>query len=76
LRCTSADLPLYHFDLYDRGRRGVRPALFRGELEGGGVSVIEWADRAGGRIPKESVKIDIEYVDSETRRIRIERPDN
>ncbi len=77
LEVYERDMPLYHFDLYRIEADAEFDQLFFEEYwEGGGVSVIEWADRAGARIPRASIKIEIEYVDSETRRIRIERPDN
>jgi tRNA threonylcarbamoyladenosine biosynthesis protein TsaE len=70
-------LYLYHFDLY----RIENPLEFD-ELnfeeywESEGVSVIEWAERAGSRIPFSAVKIYIERLNESQRRIIIEYPGN
>jgi tRNA threonylcarbamoyladenosine biosynthesis protein TsaE len=68
-------LPLYHFDLYRIDRAGELDGLGFDELwYGDGVSVIEWADRAGDRLPGDSIRIHISYVGEGERRIVIEYP--
>ena len=68
-------LPLYHFDLYRIERNEELDRLFFEEYwEDDGVSVIEWADRAHGRLPAERVNITIEYLDDTSRSITIEYP--
>lgn len=70
-------LPLYHFDLYRiEDSRELDNLFFEEYWEGDGVSVIEWAERAKGRLPKHTTHITLEYIDETTRRIRIERTDN
>ncbi len=71
----SAEVPLYHFDLYRIESEDELDNLFFEEYwEGDGVSVIEWAERAGERLPESRINIDIEYIDDSRRRIRIEYP--
>jgi tRNA threonylcarbamoyladenosine biosynthesis protein TsaE len=68
-------VPLYHFDLYRIERNEELDQLFFEEYwEDNGVSVIEWADRAHGRLPTERVTITIEYLDDTSRSITIEYP--
>lgn len=70
-------LPLYHFDLYRIGNpRELDSLYFEEYWEGDGVSVIEWADRAAGRLPENAVKIAMQYTGETTRRITIEYPDH
>lgn len=66
----------YHFDLYRIGKPEELDALnFDDYWEGNGVSVIEWAENAGDRIPKKAVKIKLEWLGDNKRRIVIEYPD-
>jgi len=66
---------LYHFDLYRIERDDEFDELgFEDYWYGGGVSVIEWADRAGGRLPQRIIKIESDYAGPEARSITIEYP--
>ena len=68
-------IPLYHFDLYRIGSEAELDQLdFESYWEDGGVSVIEWADRAPGRLPAGHVRISIEYNNESSRSITIEYP--
>lgn len=68
-------IPLYHFDLYRIENPGELDQLFFEEYwEGDGVSVIEWAERAAGRLPAGRTAITIERIGETSRRITIERP--
>ena len=70
-------IPLYHFDLYRLADESELDALFFEEYwEGDGISLIEWADRAGTRLPQTAIFIKFEYIDATTRRISIEYPDD
>ncbi len=67
-------LPFYHFDLYRIENDGEFDNLFFEEYwEGDGVSVIEWAERAGNRLPAGHTRITLSYIDDHTRRITVER---
>ena len=70
-------LKFYHFDLYRIENPSELDSLFFEEYwEGDGVSVIEWAERAAGRRPEDSVRIHLSYIDENTRRAEIEYPCN
>jgi len=70
-------VPFFHFDLYRIDDPRELDALYFEEYwEGDGVSVVEWADRAAGRLPGTAVRVTMEYLDENTRRITIERPDH
>ena len=63
-------LPLYHFDVY---RVNDEDELYEIGYEeyffGAGISVIEWADLIEAILPKEAIKIKIEYGKNEEERI-------
>ena len=65
---------LYHFDLYRIERDAELDRLCFEEYwyDESGVSVIEWADRALDRLPAGYVKIEISYLDEDSRSISIE----
>jgi tRNA threonylcarbamoyladenosine biosynthesis protein TsaE len=68
-------IPLYHFDLYRVENETELDLLYFEEYwEGDGVSVIEWADRAGSRLPDTTIHVNIEYINEFSRRIVIEYP--
>ena len=64
--------PLYHIDAYrlqsanDLIRLGVLE-LF----EGPGISVIEWAERARGILPRSRIQVEFEHLGKNSRRIRV-----
>lgn len=75
LEVYESDIPLYHFDLYRISDNTELENLFFEEYWfGNGVSVIEWADRAMKRLPKDIYIITLEYIDKNRRRITIEYP--
>jgi len=77
LEIYPGPLPLYHFDLYRiEDPREFDNLGFDEYLEGDGVSVIEWADRAGSALPPETITVSISFLDGVTRKIAIEYPDN
>ena len=73
----SSKIPMYHFDLY---RIEVGEEFdhlnFEQFWESEGISVIEWAEKAKDRLPKNTIFIFLEYVDANTRRIGIEYTNN
>lgn len=77
LETYDGKIPLYHFDLYRIENEQELDNLFFEEYWGGaGVSIIEWADNAGGRFGEDAVKIYIEYIDENSRRITLEYPNH
>jgi tRNA threonylcarbamoyladenosine biosynthesis protein TsaE len=71
----QGNVPFYHFDLYRiDDPRELEMLFFEEYWEGNGVSVIEWASRAGDRLPDSAIIITIEYVDQNSRRLTVEYP--
>ncbi len=65
---TSGRLPLYHMDLYRVSDDSELFYLgFEDYIYSKGVSVIEWADRAGN-LPERTIYIDLSYGDREEER--------
>ena len=63
-------LPLYHFDLYRiKGLADLSDLGFDECAYSSGVTVIEWADRANGALPAESIIIYLEHVAENSRRL-------
>jgi tRNA threonylcarbamoyladenosine biosynthesis protein TsaE len=62
--------PLYHIDLYRLNNDSQIMALGLDEyLLGGGVVVIEWADRWLERLPEETILVELRIVDEHTREL-------
>ncbi len=63
-------IPLYHFDLY---RLSSEEELFSVGVEeywyGTGLSVIEWPELAGSRLPKERLDIRFRIIDDNCREL-------
>jgi tRNA threonylcarbamoyladenosine biosynthesis protein TsaE len=63
-------LALYHLDLYridhvaELGELGLEEYL-----SGDGVTVVEWADRAPQAFPADCLRISLESIDEDTRRV-------
>jgi tRNA threonylcarbamoyladenosine biosynthesis protein TsaE len=71
----SGKYSFYHFDLYRiEDQKELDLLYFEEYWEGEGISVIEWAERAEGRLPADTVKITLTYIDDHTRRIDIVYP--
>jgi tRNA threonylcarbamoyladenosine biosynthesis protein TsaE len=66
-------LPLYHFDLYRvESSQEFDNLGFDEYWDSDGVSVIEWPQRAGNRLPLNAIRINITYEGPLSRRIIIE----
>jgi len=68
-RCT-----LYHLDLYRIGSEDELADLGTEEMLAGGVVVVEWADRAAGRLPPRRWTITIEMTGAQSRRLTVVPP--
>lgn len=63
-----------HFDLYRIADVSELDAIGAEEyFYGDGISIIEWPERAEGMFPASAIKVFIEKIDNEKRKIRIER---
>lgn len=65
-------LPLYHLDLYRLERSQLGSTGWEDALEAGGVTVIEWPDRAGDELPSDRVDVRLEHVAETKRRVTVE----
>ena len=67
-------LPLYHFDLYRLDESSVIDAEnFEEYFYGDGVSVIEWADKARGLLPKKYFEVKLSVTGENKRKIEIKK---
>ena len=65
-------VPFYHIDLYRVAPREV-PDLGLDEYLGSrGIAVIEWAERAEGEIPDNSIRVRLSYAEENAREIDIQ----
>jgi len=70
----SGRLPLHHLDLYRLKSSDEFVWLdFEEKLNGTGVSVIEWGERAGKELPERAFRVAMEFIDGEQRSITIIR---
>jgi tRNA threonylcarbamoyladenosine biosynthesis protein TsaE len=66
-------LPLYHIDLYRLDRASQLEDIdYFGTLEAGGVTAVEWGDRFVEAAPADHVALQLEIIDDDRRRIRID----
>jgi tRNA threonylcarbamoyladenosine biosynthesis protein TsaE len=68
-----APVPLYHFDWYRLNKPAeVEDLGFREWVERGGVTVVEWGDKFPKLFPAKTLKLFLEILDEEKRRIILE----
>ena len=65
-------LPLYHLDLYRLERSQLGSTGWEDALDAGGVTVIEWPDRAGDELPADRVDVRLDHVAETKRRVTLE----
>jgi len=65
-------LPLFHVDLYRLGTRDLASTGWEECLDAGGVTVIEWPDRAGEQLPADRLDVRLEHIAETKRRIVME----
>jgi tRNA threonylcarbamoyladenosine biosynthesis protein TsaE len=64
-------LPLYHLDLYRLGAGDLGSTGWEETLDAGGVTVIEWPDRAGDALPPDRIDVHLAHVADTKRAVRI-----
>lgn len=68
----GVSLPVYHLDLYRlRSTAELEDLGVEEYFYGQGVSLVEWAERAGDLLPPRRREASLEYVDSSARRIQV-----
>ena len=63
-------LPLYHVDLYRLSFEDAAELGLEDYLHGGGLCVVEWAERAVALFPEENLTVHFTYVDEQRRALR------
>ncbi len=65
-------LPVYHIDLFRiKNTEELESLGWEEYLYGEGVSIIEWAERAGKLMPPEYLRIELDILGSQRRRISL-----
>ena len=64
-------LTMYHFDLYRIEGKELPAIGYEEFFYGGGVAVIEWAERLGSQMPKKYIKVELEHKGETQRLMRI-----
>ncbi len=65
-------IPLYHMDVYRLSdSRDLEDMGCEEYFYGDGVVIIEWAEKVADILPRETLVLHLEYIDSNTRKIRI-----
>lgn len=70
----SAEIPIYHFDLYRLENEGVKTIVdeLREYSEGKLLTFVEWAEFSQDEIPFEHLKINVTYEDDDSRKYSFE----
>lgn len=70
----SANIPVYHFDLYRLENEGVKTITdeLREYSEGRCITFVEWAEFSQNEIPFNHIKINVTYDDDEARKYTFE----
>lgn len=65
----SAQIPVYHFDLYRLENVGISTIEeeLREYSEGKKITFVEWAEFSQGELPFERIEINVTYDDDDTR---------
>ena len=65
----SAQIPIYHFDLYRLEHAGISTIAdeLREYSEGRKITFVEWAEFSQGELPFERIEIDVTYDDDDSR---------
>ena len=71
LHLYKGRVPIHHFDLYRLEKEKELDSIGFDEFVSsrGAVSLVEWADRAPGRIPKDSLWVQIQITGPTSRKI-------
>ena len=70
----SANIPVYHFDLYRLENEGVKTITdeLREYSEGRQITFVEWAEFSQNEIPFNHLKINVTYDDEDNRKYSFE----
>ncbi len=65
-------LRLYHVDLFRIDEEELEAIGFRELLDAGGAVVVEWADRAGGRLPRDCLWVRLQGTGEQPRAFQVQ----
>lgn len=70
----TAQIPIYHFDLYRLENEGIKTIMdeLREYSEGKHLTFVEWAEFSQDEIPFNHMKINVTYEDDESRKYSFE----
>ncbi len=68
----DSDIPFYHIDLYRINNEEALDLGIDEYLESDGIAVIEWAERLGEGAPDKIIKVELKYIEENSRSIEIE----
>lgn len=69
---ASGRLPLFHLDLYRLAQSDLGSTGWEEALDSGGVTVIEWPERAGDLLPPDRLDVRLEHIAESKRRVVLE----
>jgi tRNA threonylcarbamoyladenosine biosynthesis protein TsaE len=69
---SAGRLPLFHLDLYRLSHSDLGTTGWEEAVDGGGVAVIEWPDRAGPDLPADRLDVRLEHAGESERRVVLE----
>ena len=69
---ASGRMPLFHLDLYRLAQPDLGTTGWEEVLDGGGVTVIEWPERAGDLLPADRLDVRLEHIAESKRRVVLE----
>ncbi|HDH33861.1 MAG TPA: tRNA (adenosine(37)-N6)-threonylcarbamoyltransferase complex ATPase subunit type 1 TsaE, partial [Nitrospirae bacterium] len=67
----NAGVTFYHIDLYRLAPEQVPDLGLHEYLGSDGISVIEWAERAEGEVPDDSIRVRLNHKEEDLREIEI-----
>lgn len=70
----SAQIPLYHFDLYRLEHEGVKTIYdeLKEYSEGRQITFVEWAQFSQNQVPFDHIKIEVTYQEDDSRKYSFE----
>lgn len=65
-------MPLFHLDLYRLEGQDLGSTGWEETLDAGGITVIEWPERAGAALPLDRLDVRLEHIADTKRRVLLE----
>jgi tRNA threonylcarbamoyladenosine biosynthesis protein TsaE len=65
-------MPLFHLDLYRLEGKDLGSTGWEETVDAGGITLIEWPDRAGAALPADRLDVRLEHIADTKRRVVLE----